>query len=160
MQQRLWCGALAALCALWFGTIAAMAQGSDPVVGNWELNVAKSKYTPGPAVKSESRTYVVSGQEIKASSKGVGADGKPTAAQWAINYDGKDRPLTGSPDADVLSLKRIDANHAEFTQKKGGKLVATGTRVISPDGKMMTITTKGTDASGRAFTNIEVFDKR
>ena len=28
------------------------AQGADPIIGTWELNVAKSKYTPGPAPKS------------------------------------------------------------------------------------------------------------
>ena len=47
------------------------AQGADPLVGTWVLNVAKSKYTPGPAPKSETRTYVVAGPDIEASSKGV-----------------------------------------------------------------------------------------
>jgi CTP-dependent riboflavin kinase len=37
---------------------------------------------------------------------------------------------------------------------------ATGTRVISKDGKVMTITTKGTNAKGQAFNDVEVFDKR
>ena len=36
-----------------------------PLVGTWELNVAKSKYSPGPAAKSETRTYFVVGQDIK-----------------------------------------------------------------------------------------------
>src|SRR5882762_9968590 len=147
MQKFLRGAALAACCVLSFGTIRVVAQATDPIVGSWELNVARSKYSPGPTLKSESRTYVVSGQEIKASSKGVDGDGKPMASQWTINYDGKDRALTGTPDADMLSLKRIDANHAEFMQKKAGKIVSTGTRVISPDGRMMTIATKGTDAS-------------
>src|SRR2546426_10145346 len=40
-----------------------LAQGTDPVVGTWELNVVKSKYSPGPAPKSEMRTYVVAGQD-------------------------------------------------------------------------------------------------
>src|SRR5713226_7592677 len=76
------------------------AQGTDPIVGTWELNVVKSKYSPGPAPKSETRTYVAAGQDIKATSKGVGADEKPTVGQWTVNYDGKDRPQSGSPDAD------------------------------------------------------------
>jgi len=146
------------------GVIHLAAQAADPLVGTWELNIAKSKYNPGPAPKSETRTYVVVGQDIKATSKGIDADGRPTSGQWTVNYDGKDRPVTGSPagssDLDALSLKRIDAFTTEFTQKKAGRVVATGTRVISKDGKVMTITTKGTNAKGQAFNDVEVFDKR
>ncbi len=154
------------LSTIIFGTaLAALgghvaAQTADPLIGTWELNIAKSKYNSGPAPKSETRRYVVVGQDIKATSKGVDADGKPTSGQWTVNYDAKDRPVTGRPDLDALSLKRIDAFTTEFTQKKAGKVVATGTRVISKDGKVMTITTKGTNAKGQAFNDVEVFDRR
>jgi hypothetical protein len=143
-----------------FGVVHLAAQAADPLVGTWELSIAKSKYSPGPAPKSETRTYVVSGPDIKATLKGVDADGKPTSAEWTVNTDGKDRPATGLADLDALSLKRIDAFTVEFTQKKAGKVVATGTRVISKDGKVMTITTKGTNAKGQAFNNAQVFEKR
>ena len=135
-------------------------QGNDPIVGTWELNVAKSKYSPGPAPKSETRTYVVAGQDIKATSKGVDSAGRPTTGEWIVNYDGKDRPQTGNPDADTLSLKRIDALNTEFTQKKAGKVVITGTRTISRDGKTMTITTKGTNVRGQTINDVVVFEKR
>lgn len=47
------------------------------------------------------------------------------------------------------------------TQAVGhGKVVATGTRVISKDGKVLTVTTKGTNAKGQAASDVEVFDKR
>jgi hypothetical protein len=133
---------------------------SDPLIGTWVLNIAKSKYNPGPAPKSETRTYVMAGQDIRASSKVVDADGKPVSSEWTVNYDGKDHPITGVPDADSLSIKRIDAFNYEFTQKKAGKVVSTGTRVISRDGKVLTISTKGTNAKGQAFTDVEVYDKR
>jgi hypothetical protein len=136
------------------------AQGADPIAGTWELNVAKSKYTSDRAPKSQTRTYVVAGQDIKVSSKGVDGSGKPTAASWTINYDGKDRPQTGNPDADTLSLKRVNAFTVEFTQKRAGKVVITGTRTISPDGKVMTITSKGTTAGGQTINDVEVFEKR
>ena len=143
-----------------FGAVQVPAQATDPVVGTWELNVAKSKFNPGPAPKSETRTYVVVGQEIKGSSKGIDADGKPTAVQWTVNYDGKEHPVTGSVDLDTLSLKRIDTFTTESTQKKAGKVVATATRVVSNDGKTLTITTKGTNAKGQAVNNVQVFEKR
>jgi hypothetical protein len=140
--------------------IHPVAQDADAVVGTWDLNVAKSKYSPGPAPKSETRTYVMAGQDIKASSKGVDGTGKPIAAEWTMNYDGKERPQTGNPDADSLSLKRVDAFTVAFTQKKGGKEVITGTRTISKDGKVMTITAKGTNAQGQSINNVAVFEKR
>ena len=60
----------------------------------------------------------------------------------------------------MISLKRIDAFTTEFSQKRAGKVVMTGTRIISRDGKVMTITTKGTDVKGQAVNNVEVFEKR
>ena len=137
-----------------------LAAQSDPLIGTWVLNVAKSTYNPGPAPKSETRTYVMAGQDIKASSKVVDADGKPISSEWTVNYDGKDHPMTGVADADSLSIKRVDAFNYEFTQKKAGKVVSTGTRVISKDGKLLTITTKGTNAKGQAFVDVTVYEKR
>lgn len=143
-----------------FGAVHLPAQATDPVTGTWELNIVKSKYDPGPGPRSQTRTYVVVGQEIKGSLKGIDADGKPASTQWTVNYDGKDRPVTGNPDLDALSLKRIDTFTTESTHKRAGKVVATATRVVSKDGKIMTITTKGTNAKGQPFNNVEVFDRR
>jgi len=38
--------------------------------------------------------------------------------------------------------------------------VITGTRSISRDGKVMTITTKGKTAGGQTINDVEVFEKR
>ena len=69
-------------------------------------------------------------------------------------------PLTGNPDADVLSLKQTDTFSTEFALKKAGKVVITGTRTISRDAKVMTITNKGTNAKGQAINDVLVFEKR
>ncbi len=160
MYKHLRIVTLTAVLAVVLLATCGFAQTTDPLIGTWELNLGKSKFSPGPAPKSETRTYVAAGADIKASFKGVDADGKPTARQLTVNYDGKDRPETGNPDADSLSLKRIDAFTTEFTEKKAGKVVTTGTRVISRDGKVMTITSKGTNAKGKAFSDVMVFEKR
>ena len=136
------------------------AQASDPVIGTWDLDVAKSKFDPLPALKSETRTYALAGADIKATSKTVDGAGKTTTGAWTVNYDGKDRPQTGNADADTLALTRVDALTTTFSQKKAGKVVITGTRVIAKDGKTMTITSKGTNAQGKPFTEVLVFTKR
>jgi hypothetical protein len=160
--------------------IHVAAQPADPIVGTWVLNVARSTFSPGPAPQSESRTYVMEGQEtratfkgvseprryvtvrqeIKATSERVNGDGTSTTEEWTVVYDGKDRSLTGSPDADTLSLKRIDPFRTEFIQKKDGRVVITGTATISTDGRVMTITTRGINARGQTINGVSVFDKQ
>ena len=136
------------------------AQGSDPRIGTWKLNVAKSKYSPGPAPQSQTLKVEASGQGEKVTSDVVGADGTRTTTQYTASFDGKDSQLTGSPIADTVSLKRVDARTTERTDKKGGKVAQTITRVVSADGKMMTATVKGTNAQGQAVNNVVVFEKQ
>ena len=58
-----------------------------------------------------------------------------------------------------MTLKRVDANTSERTDSKGGKAVQTFIRVVSKDGKTMTVTIKGTNAQGQAVKNVVVFEK-
>jgi hypothetical protein len=152
--------AAVSLLIIGFSGIQFLAQSTDPLVGTWELNVGKSKFGTGRAPKSETRTYVVAGQDIKATVKSVGSDGKPSSMEFMMSDDGKDRPITGHPDADALSIRRVTASDVEFTLKKAGKVVITGTRTISKDGKMMTITSKGINAAGQPIHDVAVFERR
>jgi len=136
------------------------AQAGDPRMGTWKLNVAKSKYSPGPAPRSVTLKVEPSGQGEKVTAEFVNADGTRTTSQYTANFDGKDRPLTGSAVADTVSLKRIDARTTDRTDKKGGKVVQTLKRVVSQNGKTMTVTVKGTNAQGQAVNNVVVFDKQ
>jgi hypothetical protein len=160
MHARYFLVALGTIVAVALPTSDVLGQAADPIIGTWTLDLARSKFSPGPAPKSETRTYVVAGPDIKATSKTVEANGKTTTGAWTVNYDGKDRPETGNPDVDALALKKVDAYTTSFTEKRAGKVAITGTRVISKDGKTMTITTKGTDAKGAAIDNVSVFTKR
>ena len=136
------------------------AQATDPAVGTWKLNVAKSKYEPGPAPKSLTVTIEPSGQGVKVTTKGVDAQGKPIETSYTANYDGKDYPVAGQPDWDAIALKRIDATTVEMSRKKAGKVVQTVTRVVSKDGKVYTSTAKGTNGKGETINNVLVFEKQ
>jgi hypothetical protein len=59
-----------------------------------------------------------------------------------------------------VSLKRTDASSSERTDKMGGKVVGNWTRKVSADGKTMTVTYKGTDATGQKVSNVLVFDRK
>jgi hypothetical protein len=140
--------------------VATAADTTDSVVGNWQLNLAKSKFSPGPAPKSQTRAYAATADGIDMKYTGVAADGSAVTGKSTFKYDGKDYPLTGSADFDTLTLKRIDASTIESTQKKAGKPVGTTIRTVSADGKVLTLKSKGTDAKGKAYDNVMVFDKQ
>jgi hypothetical protein len=141
------------------GAAIAAAATPDPVIGTWQFNASKSTFTPGPAFKSQTRTYSQSAQGITVTIKTVGADGKEDTVQSTYQLDGKDYPVTGA-DYDSLSAKRVDSNTAEFTLKKAGKAVGTISRRVSKDGKTLTLKVKGTTAKAEKSENVEVFDKQ
>jgi len=138
----------------------AAAPAVDPVIGTWQLNVAKSTFSPGPAPKSDTRTYAATEQGIAMTWKNVGADGKEIVAKSTFKVDGKDYPLTGFANFDSLSLKQVDDLTVHSTQKKDGKVVGTTTRTVSKDGKVLTLKSKGTGATGVAYDNVMVYDKK
>jgi hypothetical protein len=140
-------------------SFVASAQ-SDPAVGTWKLNLAKSKYTPGPLPKGNTVTIEAVPNGLHVTAKGEDAAGKPTSIDYTATADGKDMPVKGAPAYDTTAMKRIDANTTEQTRKKEGKSVQTVTRKISADGKTMTVTTRGKDENGRTINNVAVYDKQ
>jgi len=55
----------------------------------------------------------------------------------------------------------VDANTFTSASKKtGGTYSATSRTEISKDGNTMTVASKGTNAEGKAFDNIMVYDKQ
>jgi hypothetical protein len=140
--------------------VASAAGAVDPVVGTWKLDLAKSRFNPGPAPKTQTRAYVATADGIDLMYTGVAADDSAVNGKSSFKYDGKDYPITGSADYDTLSLKRIDANTIESTQKKAGKPVGKTVRTVSSDGKVLTLKSKGTDAKGKSYDNVMVFDKQ
>jgi hypothetical protein len=101
-----------------------------------------------------------SGEGEKASTSGMAVNGTPTMTTYTANFDGKDQPLTGSAIADTVSLKRINARTTERTDKKDGKTVQTLTRVVSQDGKTMTVTVVGSSAQAQPANNVLLFEKQ
>jgi hypothetical protein len=145
------------LAVLW--TSSANAQ-SDSFLGTWVLNVAKSKYSPGPPPKEQTVVYEASGKGYRVTAKGTDATGKPINSTLMYMFDGQDHPITGNADADAQSAKRIDAYTIEFTRKKAGKVMVTGTNAVSKDGKTRTITTTGTNAQGQKVNSVSVYEKK
>jgi hypothetical protein len=164
MRSRWFATALAIVLGLgivlFVQSVNLSAQASDPRIGTWKMNAAKSQFNPGPPPQSLIVKVEPAGQGEKVTADIGNADGTRTTTVYTANFDGKEYPLTGSPTADTVSLKRIDSRTTDRTDKKGGKVVTTLKRVVSQDGKTMTVTTKGTTADGQPANNVIVFEKQ
>ena len=139
--------------------VAVLAQTPDPRLGTWKLNVAKSKYSPGPAPKSGSVTFSAAGEGVKAVVDTVGPDGSETQWEYTANFDGKPYPVKGNPDGDMVVAKRVNPNTVETSYTLKGKPTTVNTGVVSADGKTFTVTSKGTNAQGQKLDNVQVFER-
>ena len=139
--------------------IAGIAMAADPVVGSWNMDVAKSKFSPGPPPKSATRMYAESADGVSLDAKTVTADGKEASMHTVYKADGKSHPATGHPDADSVMAKSVDARIWNFTLTKDGKTVGTVHRVVSADGKTLTVHNKGTH-NGAPYDDTLVFTRQ
>jgi hypothetical protein len=144
---------LLAAVALW---------GADRQAGTWKLNMAKSKFTADhPAPKALTVTIQEQAGGIVADIVGSDEKGNPLHVHYTAKFDGKDYPLSGAADgSNTVSLKRVDDNTMESTNKKNGQVTTTIRSVVSADGKTRTSTWSGKDSKGNPETWTSVFDKQ
>ena len=147
-----------ALAVIVLATGALLVAQDNPFVGTWKLNVAKSKYVPGPPPQSSTRTWDAGGMVMV---NGINAAGKSTSYGYTVKEDGKEYPTMGAiPNtADKIASKKVDANTYEATFTKAGKEVETTTFKVSNGGKTLTIHAKGSTPAG-PFDNLQVWEKQ
>ena len=147
---------LVVLCAVWI--VAGLAQ-SAPEVGTWKLNVAQSKFDPGPATKSSTVTFSTAGQGVKTVVDGIGPEGAKVHWEYTANFDGKPYPVTGNADGDMVTVKRVNASTVEIAYTLKGKATMLVRRTLSANGKVLTITQTGTSGQGQKMNNVLVFER-
>ena len=142
-----------------FVAVAVCLADDSAFMGTWKLNEAKSKIAPGGA-KNSTVVYATAGDSVKVTIDGTDADGKPGHNEWTGKFDGKDYPVTGDPNSDARSVKKVNDHTLSFTVKKGGKVTTSGKIVLSADGKSRTVTTTSTDKNGKKVHGTTVYDKQ
>jgi hypothetical protein len=140
-------------------TLALLAQSQEAFYGVWKVDMSKSKYSPGPAPKSNMKKYEPWQDGFKATQDMVTARGEKVHLEVVAKVDGKDYPGKGSPDADTFAFKRIDSRSYEVTQKKDGKVTIVSKMVVAPDGKSRSIVQTGKTAKGEPVNNTIYWDK-
>ena len=142
------------------GSGLMLAQGTaDLSVGTWKFNPANSKFSPGPAPKSQTVKNEMQGGALKVTVDVSNADGTTLHYEYTAKFDGKEYPVTGDPDRDSVTIKRIDAYTTDIVGKKAGKPTVTFRRVASKDGKTLTVRRTGTDGKGQKVNDVVVYDK-
>ena len=153
---------LAAVVVCLFLAVAVISAQDRPGLGKWKLNLEKSKYVPGPAPKSLTRTAEADGDKVKFTYDGVAASGGAISYTFTVTYDGKDYPITGSGatgGADSVSVKQLSPRSFTSTLKKAGAPVVNVQTEISADGKVLTQHASSADGKG-SINNTLVFEKQ
>src|SRR5262249_11782641 len=150
----------AAVALLATGRLLASAQSSTPpderVFGTWHLNAAKSKFSPGPPYKSQTRIYERNDKGVRATIKTTYSDGHSTDVEYTAEYDSLEYPITGSPDYDSIKLHKVDSITSEAVLGHAGKVFATARRIMSEDGQTMTIIFQAEPSSRSPTNNVMV----
>lgn len=111
----------------------------QPFAGIWKADIAKSKYEPGAAPKSEILRFEPVGDRFKVSLDGVNRQG-PYHSEAIGAFDGVDVPVVATPArqaAFTYAFRRVDAHTWEIVIKVNGERQLIVRNAVSDDGKTM-----------------------
>jgi hypothetical protein len=133
--------------------LPAQSGTSDPFIGTWKLDAAKSKFNPGPPLQSQTVSIAADG---KVEVQTVRAGGQNE--DWSYMYvQDQEATITGMDNSSVKESRH--KNRVEHTWKLNGAHY-TGKAVIGKDGKTMTYTLDGTMPDGKHEHNVMVYEKQ
>ena len=138
------------------------ASAADVYTGTWKLNVAKSKYSPGPAPKAVTVVIAEKGADFSLSATGTDGADKPISVKYTFGMKGGPLAYTeGAPtNGATVVMKRPNTNTLVGTSTLSGKETGTSTTVVAADGKSFTRTVKTTNAEDKPVNNTEIYDKQ
>jgi hypothetical protein len=151
---------LGAAGACLIAVAAAQPPAADPLVGRWELNLARTHYGGGAEPRTrESFVCAVSGTGVKCTIRSVRADGRTLLGRFTAAYGGPPGPTQGIPDVDHVRLTRVSASIVDATFTSQGRPVFAYRAVRSANGRSLTIIS--VDPVSRAVLNsVVVYDQR
>lgn len=149
--------ALLVTSAALLAQIRPAAEPPPQLIGTWRLNVAKSKYSPGPPLRSETRVYARQADGVHGVVTRVHMDGRTEKFEYVANF-GNDHVVTGIPEYDRVTLRRVDELTSDAVLSHAGMVFGVARRTIAPDGRTMTITFDRKNAETPVH-NLAVYDK-
>ncbi len=139
---------------------AAFAGKFDALLGDWDLNIAKSKFEPTPPMRKYTMKVIDAGAgRLLIKSDWIEADGTAGHVEYSTAFDGKPIALIDYPIADTVTDTSIDATTWKSIWTKDGKVVERELEKVSADGKTFRELDQGKDAKGKKFKNHLVFER-
>ena len=130
----------------------------NPLVGKWKANLSKSQRDPNHQFQSLALRFEISDDALLLTFTGVSMSGKEESGTQKIHPDGKERPVAEAHG--IVEVSRwVDSHILESVAKKDGTVIGASRYEVSSDGKTLTSKVKGTDAKGRQFEQVIVFDR-
>ena len=135
---------------------------NNQLIGIWKLNLERSKFSPGPAPRSQTLSFTADGANLTNTADSIDAQGQATKTVFLHIYDGKPHAATGAAGGlfDSTTYTRTDDRTVNWVRSKDGKSVQTGSNVLSADGKTFTVTTDGAGPDGKPVHNVAVYEKQ
>jgi hypothetical protein len=142
------------LVATYVCVVTPAAQTVPAIVGVWKLNREKSQLPAVPTGWFETRQYAMRPDGYLVGLLVTSTDRGVHYLQFTAKSDGKDYPeysddlladmiAAAKPTTRTYAETAIDSFTTAWTDKVNGKVVATGTKIVSPDRQTLTITTEG-----------------
>lgn len=130
---------------LMFEFIDSSATNADPVTGKGEATRVAKGPAGAHAISGSWRTskvdsvsdngltftYKVEGDSLSMSNQ--------TGQSYTAKLDGTEAPYKGDPGTTSVSVKKVDKNTIEETDKRDGKVISVARITVAADGKSMTI---------------------
>jgi hypothetical protein len=159
----------------------AVQANPDPWIGTWTLDLAKSRYDPGPAPWASLRTTVEPwGRDgISVTTRGLPAAARleqipaprsttsmgPSASQPIVRrykgqFDGTEYRCVEESACDTFTLHRLSDHSFQRVVKSAGVVTVTIVWEVSQDGKTVTVTNTGHTIDGIPVNNITVHHRR
>jgi len=131
----------------------------DRGIGKWRFLKEASTYESGPGPKESRRQWVKEGDGVKFLHDGTSMAGKPFHTEFTAKYDGKQYPFQGGTLYNSVALFLRSPDQVDQVFQLDGKVTVEATRTISPDGKRMTIDSRGALPSGKKFRNLLIYER-
>ena len=133
---------------------------SSRLEGTWTLNLARSKFNPGPPPKAVTLKWEAVPGGLKFTTDVVNAEGEATHTETLERSDGSEGNVEGSETMTTRALKRINDRTYEDVDRNNGKVMINRRLAISRDGKTLTVTVKGVTELGQPINNVVVFERQ
>ena len=152
-------------------SLAGSLWAADPIIGTWKLNIAKSKSRTGGDVTAKERTDVyreIEGNQIEWTRTETRADGSLSSSRliWpqqggivTLILPGKE-PVTKTPDGESMIETLIEPGKWYVTRLRDARQRSVYHKIVSSDGKTLSVIVKGHDEQGKPYESLTVYDKQ